>query len=56
LEKNKLLAEKKEYKEIQSKKKAQTKMMVDALETYYHNQIQMLKEKIDNERFERKIA
>ena len=56
LEKNKLLAEKKEYKEIQSKKKAQTKMMVDALETYYHNQIQMLKEKIDNERFERKLA
>ena len=31
-------------------------MMVDALETYYHNQIQMLKEKIDSERFERKIA
>jgi hypothetical protein len=37
LEKNKLLQEKKEYKETQQKKKHQTKMMVDALETYYHN-------------------
>lgn len=56
LEKNKLLQEKKEYKEVQQKKKVQTRMMVDALETYYHNQIQMLKEKIESERFERKIA
>lgn len=30
--------------------------MVDAIETHYKNQIQMLKEKIENERFERKIA
>ena len=30
--------------------------MVDAIETYYKNQIQMLKEKIENERFERRIA
>ena len=31
-------------------------MMVDAIETYYKDRIQMLKEKIENERFERKIA
>lgn len=56
LEKNKLLAEKKEYKETLMKKKQQDKMMVDALENFYKNMISMLKEKIENERFERKVA
>ena len=39
LEKNKLLAEKREFKETFEKKKVQNKLMVDAIETYYFNQI-----------------
>ena len=31
-------------------------MMIDAIETYYKDRITMLKERIENERFERKIA
>ena len=30
--------------------------MVDSIETYYKNQIQLLKERIENERFERRVA
>lgn len=56
LEKNKLLAEKKEYKESLQKKKQQQTQMVDALENFYKNMIGMLKEKIENERLERRIA
>jgi hypothetical protein len=56
LEKNKLLQEKKEYKETQEKKRLQNRLMVDAIETYYKNQIQILKERIENERFERRVA
>ena len=56
LEKNKLLAEKREFKEAQTKKKGQKKMMVDAIEVYYKDRIHMLKERIETERFERKIA
>lgn len=56
LEKNKLLQEKKEFKEVQGRKKAQKKMMIDAIETYYKDRIQMLKDRIQNERFERKVA
>lgn len=46
LEKNKLLAEKKDFKENITKKKQQSKMMVDALENFYKNMISMLKDKI----------
>lgn len=31
-------------------------MMMDAIETYYKDRISMLKDRIQNERFERKIA
>jgi hypothetical protein len=31
-------------------------MMVDAIETYYKDRINLLKERINNERFERKVA
>ena len=31
-------------------------MMVDVIETFYKDRITMLKERIDNERYERKIA
>lgn len=30
--------------------------MVDAIENYYKNQIQLLKERIESERFERRVA
>lgn len=30
--------------------------MVDAIENYYRNQVQLLKERIESERFERKVA
>jgi hypothetical protein len=30
--------------------------MVDAIENYYRNQISLLKERIENERFERRVA
>jgi hypothetical protein len=56
LEKNKLLEEKREYMESQGQKKVQKKQMVDAIETFYKDKITMLKERIGNERFERKIA
>jgi hypothetical protein len=56
LEKNKLLQEKREYKETQQRKKLQNRLMVDAIETYYKNQVQMLKERIESERFERRVA
>jgi hypothetical protein len=56
LEKNKLLEEKREYLESQEQKKTQKKQMVDAIEAFYKDKINMLKERIENERFERKIA
>lgn len=30
--------------------------MIDAIETFYKDRVQMLKDRIENERFERKIA
>lgn len=56
LEKNKLLQEKRDYKETQEKKKLQNRLMVDAIETYYKNQISLLRERIESERFERRVA
>jgi hypothetical protein len=50
------LAEKKEFKEVEAKKKKDKKRVVDAIETYYKDRINMLKERINNERFERQIA
>ena len=56
LEKNKLLEEKREFRETQEKKKQQKKSMVDNIEAFYRDKIGMLKERIETERFERKIA
>lgn len=56
LEKNKLLEEKKEYALSQEAKKSQKKQMVDSIETFYKDKISMLKDRIETERFERKIA
>lgn len=56
LEKNKLLDEKKEYQAAQNIKKKQKTQMVDSIETFYKDKIAMLKDRIETERFERKIA
>jgi hypothetical protein len=56
LEKNKLLEEKREFRETQMRKKEQKKSMVDNIEAFYRDKIGMLKERIETERFERKIA
>ena len=56
LEKNRLLAEKREFRETQQKKMAHKKMMVNQMDQFYKDSIQMLKERIQNERYERKIA
>jgi len=56
LEKNKLLDEKKRYKESEIKKQSQKKAMVETIENYYKDKILMLKDRIDKEKFDRKIA
>lgn len=56
LEKNKLLEEKRDFKETQQQKTVQKKQMLQSVESFYKDKILMLKEMIDNERFERKIA
>lgn len=56
LEKNKLLEEKRHFKETQEQKLQQKKQIVDGIESFYKDKIQMLKERIENEKFERRIA
>jgi hypothetical protein len=56
LEKNKLLDEKKMYKEAEENKQSQKKQMVQTIENYYQDKINMLKERIQKEKFERQIA
>ena len=56
LEKNKLLDEKKLYKEAEENKHHQKKAMVETIENYYQDKINMLKERIHREKFERQIA
>ena len=56
MEKNKLLMEKRQLKEGMEKKKNEKKKTLDAIETFYKDRITLLKERINNEKFERKIA
>ena len=56
LEKNKLLEEKKAFTANQNAKKTQKKQMVDGIENFYKDKINMLRERIETEKFERKIA
>lgn len=56
LEKNKLLEEKKNFMDNQVMKKSQKKQMVDCIENFYRDKINMLRERIETEKFERKIA
>lgn len=56
LEKNKLLDEKKQFKENEIKKLDQKHKMVETIENYYKDKIAMLKEKIHSEKFERHVA
>lgn len=56
LEKEKLLEEQKMFREAKAQKKQQADVMVSAIEGYYKDKINMLKDKIGNERFERQLA
>ena len=56
LEKNKLLEEKKAFLANQNMKKTQKKLMVDGIENFYRDKITMLRERIETEKFERRIA
>ena len=56
LEKNKLLDEKKFYKENEMKKHTQKKAMVQTIENYYKDKIDMLKDRIGREKRDREIA
>lgn len=56
LEKSKLLDEKRQFKENEMKKLDQKQKMVQTIENYYQDKIQMLKEKINSEKFEREVA
>ena len=56
LEKNKLLDEKKIYKETEKNKDEQKKSMVQTIENYYKDKITMLKDRISKEQFERQVA
>ena len=56
MEKNKLIMEKRQLKEGMEKKKNEKKKTLDAIETFYKDRITLLKERINNEKFERKIA
>lgn len=56
LEKNKTLEEKKRSKEGDEAKMKHKKAMVETIENYFKDKISMLKDKIDKEKFERKIA
>ena len=51
-----MLDEKKNFIENQSMKKTQKKQMVDCIENFYRDKINMLRERIETEKFERKIA
>jgi hypothetical protein len=53
LEKNKLLDEKKLYRENETQKDNQKKAMVQTIESYYKDKINILKDRISKEKFER---
>ncbi len=56
LEKNKLLEEKKAFLANENLKKTQKRLMVDGIENFYRDKINMLRERIETEKFERRIA
>lgn len=56
LEKDKLLEEKKIAKEREWQKVSQRQAMVHTIENYYKDKIDMLKDRIDQEKFERQVA
>jgi len=56
LEKNKLIEDKKRYKETEMQKQTEKQLMVHKIENLYKDRIDMLKEKIDREKFERQLA
>jgi len=55
-EKNKRLEEKKVYKEHEAKKKTEKQMLINKIETFYKDKINMLKDRITQEKMERNLA
>ena len=56
LEKSKIIEERRRAREGEQTKFKQKKVMVETIENYFKDKISMLKDKIDKEKFERKIA
>lgn len=56
LEKNKLIQEKKEFMEERKAKNEEKRKIFESIETFYKDRVNMLKETIEKERFERKVA
>ena len=56
LEKDKVLNEKKYIKDIEVQNFTQKKAMVSTIENYYKDKINILKERIEQEKFERSLA
>ena len=56
LEKDKVLNEKKYIKDIEVQNFTQKKAMVSTIENYYKDKINLLKERIEQEKFERSLA
>ena len=56
LEKNKLIEEKKLYLEERNKKNEQKRVVFQSIENFYRDQVNLLKSKLEKEKFERKIA
>ena len=56
LEKDKLIEEKKHHREQEHQKVSQKRAMVETIENYYKDKIDMLKDRIGQEKFERHVA
>lgn len=56
LEKDKVLNEKKYIKDIEIQNFTQKKAMVATIENYYKDKINLLKERIEKEKFDRSLA
>eukprot|EP00357_Protocruzia_adherens_P030919 CAMPEP_0115026130 /NCGR_PEP_ID=MMETSP0216-20121206/34521_1 /TAXON_ID=223996 /ORGANISM="Protocruzia adherens, Strain Boccale" /LENGTH=1185 /DNA_ID=CAMNT_0002401063 /DNA_START=31 /DNA_END=3588 /DNA_ORIENTATION=- len=56
LEKQRLIEQKKAFLEERNVRNEQKRMVLDQISTFYNNQVNMLRERIDEERFARKIA
>jgi hypothetical protein len=56
LEKRKVIDDKKVHKEERDKRNQETRMLLEQMETVHKDQVELLKEKIRNQRDERHVA